>query len=124
VKYKRIGAALHNFGHSFMSGMNYVDGDHVLYEMHEATRDKPHSVTINFSSGHVDPPLAGSERIARAVAIYQEWLPKQLASQQVDPGALRDVLLIHRRGRAGYETVMSAVDDRGTKHTIDVRETE
>jgi len=33
MKYKNIDSALHNFGHSFMSGMNYVDDDHVMYEV-------------------------------------------------------------------------------------------
>ena len=33
MKYKRIYSAIHNFGHSFTSLMNYVDGDYVIDEL-------------------------------------------------------------------------------------------
>ena len=44
MKYKNINSAIHNLGHSFMSGMNYFDSDHVMYEVHAlASREKwPH----------------------------------------------------------------------------------
>lgn len=33
MKYKNINAAIHNPGHSFTSGVNYVDGEHVVDEL-------------------------------------------------------------------------------------------
>ncbi|AWY00274.1 hypothetical protein A8139_09885 [Marinomonas primoryensis] len=33
MKYKNIKSAIHNFGHSFVSLMNYVDEDYVIDEI-------------------------------------------------------------------------------------------
>lgn len=33
MKYKHIYSAIHNFGHSFTSLMNYVDDDYVIDEL-------------------------------------------------------------------------------------------
>jgi len=33
MKYKHVNAAIRNFGHSFTSLMNYVDGDYVMDEL-------------------------------------------------------------------------------------------
>ncbi len=36
MKYKNIYSAIQNFGHSFLSLMNYVDGNYVIKEGHRS----------------------------------------------------------------------------------------
>jgi len=61
MKYKHIPSALHNFGHSFVSLNNYVDGEcitDVLRQTINATGE--HEVRIDFGTGAVVPELAAS----------------------------------------------------------------
>jgi hypothetical protein len=123
VKYKNIDSAIHNLGHSFMSGTNYVDDDHVMYEVQALARQPPNEVWINFSTGEVRPEVESSSRLAKAVALYRNALPDHLRKHQVDPGAIRDITLHHRLTRTGGETAMVACDDRGVEHHVIVRAT-
>ena len=121
MKYKNIDSAIHNFGHSFMSGMNYVEDDHVMYEVHAIVRKEPHELSINFSTGKISPQAAYSSRLQTAVKNYREQLPDFLTRNSVDPTAVMDVTLHHRLTRTGGETVMLARDDRGIEHRVVVR---
>lgn len=121
MKYKNIDSAIHNFGHSFMSGMNFVDDDHVMYEVEAVVRKEPHELWINFSTGEISPMGHYSKRLRKSVAQYQEDLGNYLLRSNVDPSALNNVTLHHRLTRSGGESVMLAVDDRGVEHRIVVR---
>lgn len=121
MKYKNIDSAIHNFGHSFMSGLNYFDDDHVIYEVEALVRREPHEVWINFSTGNITPRGEYSNRLLKSVAHYREWLGDHLRRHNVDPSLLKNVTLHHRLTRLGGESVMLAVDDRGVEHRVDVR---
>ena len=121
VKYKNIKSAIHNFGHSFMSGMNYFDDDHVMYEVEALVRKEPHEVWINFSTGDISPKGEYSGRLLKSVAHYCESLGDYLRRNNVDPSVLKNVTLHHRLTRSGGESVMLAVDDRGVEHRVVVR---
>ena len=54
MKYKHIAGAIHNFGHSFTSLMNYVDGDYVIDELakiHAEGKD----IEVDWLSGRFKP---------------------------------------------------------------------
>ena len=121
VKYKNIDSAIHNFGHSFMSGMNYFDDDHVMYEVEALVRKEPHEVWINFSNGDISPKGEYSGRLLKSVAHYREWLDEHLRRHKVDPAAVKNVTLHHRLTRSGSESVMLAMDDRGVGHRVVLR---
>ena len=121
MKYKNIDSAIHNLGHSFMSGMNYFDDNNVMYEVEALIRKKPHEVSINFSTGDISPRGEYSQRLLKSVAHYREWLGDHLQRHNVEPSALRNVTLQHRLTRLGGETVMFAVDDRGVEHRVVVK---
>jgi|SRR5688500_14551597 len=123
VKYKNIDSAIHNLGHSFMSGMNYCDGDHVMYEVRAIVRKEPHELWINFSTGEIEPKSVKSDRLFKSVADYRSTLGDHLRRHNVDPDVLSDVTLHHRLTRLGGETIMLALDDRGVKHRVIVKET-
>lgn len=56
MKYKHINAMLHNFGHSFVSSMNYVDDEYIIDVLTElAFQVSGHELEINFSTGHISP---------------------------------------------------------------------
>src|SRR5438128_578834 len=107
MKYKNINSALHNLGHSFVSGMNYVDDDHVFYDLNRAVQLVPNALALNFSTGATAPAEKCTPRILKALHYYRLDLARHLKSHNIDPHSLRDVTLIHRRTTRGYETVMS-----------------
>ena len=123
MKYKRIDSAIHNLGHSFMSGMNYVDDDHVMYDVAAAVRRAPHELWINFSTGEIRPEANYPQRLLKSVALYQHGLAEHLRKHDVDPAVVKDVTLHHRLTRTGGESVMLARDDRDVEHRIVVRKT-
>lgn len=101
-----------------MSGMNWVDDDHVMHEVQAIVRRKPHELWINFSTGEIIPESAQTERLVKSVTNYRAGLEAHLRRNNVDPTALKDVTLHHKLTRRGGETVMIATDDRGVEHRI------
>jgi hypothetical protein len=119
MRYKRIGSALHNFAHSFLSFNNYVDDAFILDELQRTLRSSG-DVVINFSTGEVEPTAAATPRVRRSIEYWQAGLGDHLRSEQVDPDRVRDVLLRLRLTRKGYEHTVEATDDRGTLHRVPV----
>jgi hypothetical protein len=103
VQYKNIDSALHNFGHSFVSLMNYVDGAYVRdLLLRSAEADLGNSVTINFSSGAVFPSAASADsRLRKSVEYWGGWLPRHLESQNVNHACLSEIALVFGRRQHG-----------------------
>jgi hypothetical protein len=119
MKYKNIDSALHNFGQSFMSGMNYFDGDHVMYDVFKSVSGSAGgTLFINFSTGKCSPEDEVNNRIIKSVAHYATRLSKHLKSHDLVPDALTDVTLIVSSKGYGYDLHMEAIDDRGKTHRV------
>jgi hypothetical protein len=121
LKYKNIDSALHNFGQSFMSLMNYLDDGYVVDDVLQIVKAPPHELSINFSTGEVSPPGDHPVRLLRSTQRYRDDLPKHLERHNIDAGAVKEVRLVHRLTRKGHETTMTASDDRGKEHSVEVR---
>ena len=50
MKYKNIYSAIHNFGHSFLSLMNYVDGVYIIDDLTDIMK-KGHDIEIDWLNG-------------------------------------------------------------------------
>lgn len=119
MKYKHIDAMLHNFGHSFVSLMNYVDGEYIIDVLSDLALQAPeHEIQINFTQGQINPPGTYPERLAKSISYWQEWLPKHMANHRVEPECLSDVVLRFRLVRLGREIIVSASDNRGKEHKV------
>jgi len=68
MKYKNIKSAIHNFGHSFVSSMNYVDHDFVADEIGKIHK-KGYNVEINWLAREFRPAQLESERIKKQLVI-------------------------------------------------------
>lgn len=124
VKYKHIDSALHNFGHSFVSLMNYVDDLYVCDLMQAMAWDLPENeLRIDFSVGSSSLPPASPPQLHKSVDYWQAWLPKLLESQKVSPASLGSVVLRYRLTRKGPEVIVEATDDRGAAHKVFVADT-
>ena len=119
MKYKNIDSALHNFGQSFLSGMNYFEDDHVMYDVFNVAKNLHGEVySINFSTGAYSPDQDTSSRIKKSICHYRDRLPKHLKSHSLEPGTLSEVTLLVKNTNIGYEAYMDAIDDKGNKHHV------
>ena len=121
MKYKNINSALHNFGQSFMSGMNYFEGDHVMYDVIQMARKAiNHKFQINFSTGNLSQPALLNNRVKKSIEHYRRHLPTHLESHGLNAGSVKEVILKVRLTHIGQELTIMARDDRGTEYNIPV----
>jgi len=119
MKYKEIDAMLHNFGHSFVSLMNYVDDQYIADLLRSLAMSAANKeVSINFNDGSVLPELACPPELAKSISYWQAWLPKHMSNHRIDPQALSSVLLRYRLTNVGPEVIVESTDDRGKHHKI------
>lgn len=118
MKYKNIHSAIHNFGHSFTSLMNYVDDDYVIDELrkiHGAGND----ISVDWLTAQFEPASMETPRIRKSIGYWKDTLDKHLLSQNVDPARLTQLRF---RWPARQRKFMEAVDDRGQAYKIYVNE--
>lgn len=118
MKYKNIYSAIHNFGRSFTSSMNYVDGEYVMDElakMHTQDID----IEVDWQTGVFSPATLVTPRVQKSIGYWKNGLKKQLVSQNVELEALTELKF---RWPAGERKHMLALDDRGKEYKIFVNE--
>ena len=118
VKYKNIYSAIHNFGHSFLSLMNYVDGDYVIDELSDII-SRGYDIEIDWLNNRFTPKHEATPRIIKSMDYYFANLKRHLQSQHVDVNRIKAMkLCCPTRGRK----YMWAKDDRGKEYKIYVSE--
>lgn len=119
MKYKNINSAIHNFGHSFVSDMNYIDDDFIINELKKIHR-KEFDITIDWLTGDFQPEKEVTERLIRSIAYWRDGLEKHLHQQNVDLAALRKLKYCWLVGSNHY---MEAEDDRGKSYEVEITKT-
>lgn len=123
MKYKHIPSMAHNFGHSFVSFMNYVDGIHIVDEIHRILRQTHEPLHINFLQGVITPEQARSDLLARSVKNYQTGFPNHALSQNVNPACILQFDLSIMPTRTGINVRVNLQDDRGERYQISIAQT-
>ena len=118
MKYKNIHSAIHNLGHSFLSLMNYVDGQYIIDELFDI-RSRGFDIEIDWLNNTFIPGEELTSRIRKSMAHYSENLTGNMESQQVDMNCIK-ALELHwpAKGRK----YMWAKDDRGKEYKVYVSE--
>lgn len=113
MKYKNNKSAIHNFGHSFVSLMNYIDEDYVvdiISEIHHQGYD----IEINWLTREFGPA-----QNQESIGYWADSLKKNCSSHNVNLDSLSSLLLVWPAGQSKY---MQAIDDKGTEHKIYINE--
>jgi len=118
MKYKNIYSAIHNFGHSFTSLMNYVDSDYVIDELANIHR-KGYDIEVDWVARKFEPETMASDRIKRSIGYWGDSLKKHMSSHNVDLDKLESLKFVWP---AGQRKFMQAIDDRGKEYKIYVNE--
>jgi len=117
MKYKNIYSAIHNFGHSFTSLENYVDGGHVIDEI-GTIRSKGHSIEIDWIEAKFAPESEKTGRIQKSIGYYSDGLERHLSSHNVE---LESLISLKFCWPAGGWKIMEAVDDRKKYYKMLIR---
>jgi hypothetical protein len=123
MKYKNIPSMLHNFGHSFMSLMNYVDGQYAIDLLRDALQSVPgHRLEIRFPMRAVDLPAGASPKLRKSVALHADFLPKHMAGHGLAAGTVPEIVLVVFGDNRGMHCRVRATDDRGKSYDVLVSE--
>jgi hypothetical protein len=114
VKYKNIYSAIHNFGHSFLSLLNYVDGDYVIDELSNIS-SKGCDIEIDWLNNTFMPEEELTPRIKKSMDDYWATLNQHMQSQNVDVNRIKTLKLYWPARGKKY---MWARDDRGKEYKI------
>ena len=119
MKYKNIYSAIHNFGHSFTSHMNFVDDDYVIDELSNIHR-KGFDIEVDWLSRKVSPDQMVSPRLRKSIDYWGDSLKKHLSSHNVELERLDSLMFVWPSGERKF---MLARDDRGKEYKMYVNET-
>ena len=119
VKYKHLPAMAHNFAHSFVNGMNYVDGTFVVDEIRRILRTLGEvELVIDFLHGQIQPATVQSPILMKSVGFYQSWLPEHAAHHRVELARVHQLNMRFSGPGKHFACVVVVADDRGVTHTI------
>jgi hypothetical protein len=118
MKYKNINAAIHNFAHSFVSLMNYVDNGYVIDDLTDIA-SLGLDIEIDWVKNTFMPEAAATPRIKKAMADYHSDMKRHFQSHQLDVNRISAMKFFWPAGGRKY---MWAEDDRGKQYTIYVSE--
>ncbi|RKQ50322.1 hypothetical protein BXY85_1336 [Roseivirga pacifica] len=91
MKYKNINAFAHNFCHSFLSLMNYVDGDYVIDELTKVRRGH---IEIDFLQKTIIPVFLEKGRVKRSMGFYERFLKESATKENIDLSHIKTLKLI------------------------------
>ena len=135
--YKKLKSVAHNFGHSFLSSLNYAAGDYISEHIFKAAREAGEpDVCIDVLNETIDPPALRLPVVLDSVAARRSLLPSMLESEDCSIDQVKTMLLKIRfrfddttfsktvpgLELAAYDCVVEILDDHGTVHVGEVPE--
>lgn len=121
MRYKILKSIAHNFSHSFMSGMNYIDDGQVVEDLLQAVRRSDgQRVSIQWIPDSL-PERSLSARVAKSIALYKEWLPQHIERAGGSIASIREFkteIFVKRNKQIAAEAHL--IDDRGKQYVCKV----
>jgi hypothetical protein len=121
MKYSVLKSIAHNFSHSFVSFMNYVDDGYVIDDLRQLARQANGGrISIHWiPDSKPQGPLP--QRVLKSIANYKAWLPDLVSSSGASVGAIREFrtdIFLKRNKQIAVEAYL--LDDRGKEHVCGV----
>ena len=122
MKYKILGSVAHNFSHSFLSFMNYIDNGYVVDDLLAAVRKADgERVSVQWVPD-VPPPAFLTRRVLKSIAHYKIWLPELVERSGADLARIHEFRLdIFLRPNKQVAAEAHLVDDRGKEYVSKVK---
>ncbi|MBF0264214.1 MAG: hypothetical protein HQL46_03015 [Gammaproteobacteria bacterium] len=94
MKTKNISSALHNFGDSFLSLMNYEDNGYVVDDLANISV-KGADIKIDWINADFYPSEELTSRIKKSIEYYHSNLKRHFQSQDVELNFLKEIILVY-----------------------------
>ncbi len=120
MKYKNINSAIHNFGHSFFSLINFVDNVYIIDELGKINK-KGYDIKIDWLNKEFEPKQMLNEKIEKSIIYYANNLENFLLKQNVLLHKLSSLYFIWKGNE--NNKYMEAVDNRGKSYKIKIADT-
>jgi hypothetical protein len=121
MKYKILKSVAHNFSHSFVSYMNYVDHAYVIDDLLKLARNangeriRIHWIPVVASEQFLTP------RVLKSIAQHREWLPEHIHNSGASIEAIREFRTdIFQKPNKQIAVEAYLLDDRGKEHVCNV----
>lgn len=118
MRYKNINSAIHNFGASFTSLVNYCADGYVIDDLDPLHRQQI-EIEIDWLGGIFRPVEKATERILISIESYRLALERHLLSENVE---LASLVRLEFHWPVQGRKFMAAVDDRGKSYKTYVNE--
>lgn len=113
----------HNFGHSFVSLMNYIGNEHIVDEIHRVLPRICEPLRVNFLDGTITPHRARSDLLTASVHLYQSSFARHALSHDVEPTCIQQLELSITPTSAGIRVTVEVRDNRGKHYHIPIEQT-
>ncbi len=120
MKYKNINSAIHNFGHSFFSLMNYIEDSYIIDELGKIHK-KGYDIKIDWLNIEFEPKQMLNSKIEKSINYYANNLESFLLKQNVKLQRLTSLYFIWKGNEV--DKFMEVVDDRGKSYKIIITNT-
>jgi hypothetical protein len=121
MKYKVLKSIAHNFSHSFVSYMNYVDDGFVIDDLRQLARKaNGERISINWIPDSKQQQ-AFPERVIKSISYYKDWLPKYVTDSGATITAIREFrtdIFLRPSKQIAVEAYL--IDDRGKEYICNV----
>jgi hypothetical protein len=121
MKYKILKSVAHNFSHSFVSYMNYVDDGYVIDDLLQLAREaNGMRVSIHWLPNSASQQLL-TPRVLKSIADHKEWLPKHIKNSGASIEVIREFrtdIFLKPNKQVAVEAYL--LDDRGREHICNV----
>jgi hypothetical protein len=119
MKYKNIPSMAHNFAHSFLGDMNYVQGEFIFAEVQSILR-RQEIVEIDVLQGLITPEAAKTKRLQQALTNYRAWLSQHALNHKVDISKLTQFVMRFSGDSQLFNCDVYVQDDRGKLYQLSV----
>lgn len=121
MKYKVLKSVAHNFSHSFVSSMNYVDDGHVIDDLIRIARNANGERISIFWIPDSKVQKWLPERVLKSIENYKARLPSFVKNSGADPEVVREFqtdIFLRPNKRIAVEARL--LDDRGKEYVCRV----
>jgi hypothetical protein len=81
TSHKPLKSVSHNFGHSFISLMNYINDDYFMgHLLKQARKTKCNKLTVDILKNLAEPTLLLTDQIRQSIEHWNKWFPTLVES--------------------------------------------
>lgn len=121
MKYRILKSIAHNFSHSFVSYVNYVDDGFVIDDLRQLARKANGERISIYWIPDNKIQLSLPQRVLKSIAYYKDWLPKHFKDSGADLEMVQEFQTdVFLKSNKQIAVEARLLDNRGKEHICNV----